>query len=196
MPITILKASNYKIMPWKNGNGVTTEIAVYPPDASMDDFGWRVSMASVTEDGAFSQFTGIDRVLTMLDGVGMTLTVEDLPKITLSIKDQPFAFPADSPCMSTLKDGPITDFNVMTRRGHYKASVYLRGRYQGQNFTPDVRMTFAAHGALSGTLNGQGFDLELRDTLLIDKSGDNTNEQNLTITTQASWLDVHIISSL
>ena len=30
-------------MPWKNGGGETTEIAVSPPGAGLDDFDWRVA---------------------------------------------------------------------------------------------------------------------------------------------------------
>ncbi|MGI2035464.1 HutD family protein [Rhizobium panacihumi] len=40
-------------MPWKSGKEETTEIAVFPPDASIDDFDWRISMATVAPDDPF-----------------------------------------------------------------------------------------------------------------------------------------------
>lgn len=41
----ILRASDHKRMPWKNGKGETVEIAVFPEGASVDTFDWRISMA-------------------------------------------------------------------------------------------------------------------------------------------------------
>ena len=52
----ILRANQYRCMPWKNGAGVTREVAAWPPEARLDDFGWRVSMARVERDGPFSTF--------------------------------------------------------------------------------------------------------------------------------------------
>ncbi|MDP1908248.1 MAG: HutD family protein, partial [Hyphomicrobium sp.] len=41
----ILRAKDYRRMPWKNGGGETTEIAISPEGAALDSFDWRVSMA-------------------------------------------------------------------------------------------------------------------------------------------------------
>ncbi len=49
----ILRASDHRVMPWKNGGGSTTEIAVFPIDSGLDAFDWRVSMATVAADGPF-----------------------------------------------------------------------------------------------------------------------------------------------
>ena len=66
----VLRAENYRRMPWKNGGGETTEIAVFPAGAGLDDFDWRVSMARVESSGPFSVFPGIDRTLAILEGEG------------------------------------------------------------------------------------------------------------------------------
>jgi environmental stress-induced protein Ves len=36
-------------LPWKNGGGSTTEIAIAPPDAGFDDFDWRISLATIAK---------------------------------------------------------------------------------------------------------------------------------------------------
>ena len=113
----ILRAGEHKVMPWKNGLGSTTEIAIYPKGASLDDFDWRVSMASVANDGPFSSFAGIDRTLSILDGEGMVLAVAGREPVTLKRASDPYAFPADAETSATLLKGPITDLNVMSRRG-------------------------------------------------------------------------------
>jgi environmental stress-induced protein Ves len=66
--VKVVCASECRTTAWKNGGGSTTEIAVAPMGASLDDFDWRVSMARVASDGPFSEFAGIDRTLDILKG--------------------------------------------------------------------------------------------------------------------------------
>ncbi|WP_313061205.1 HutD/Ves family protein, partial [Agrobacterium cavarae] len=121
-----LRASEYKRMPWKNGKGETVEIAVFPPGASIDAFEWRISMASVANDGAFSLFPEIDRTLSILSGHGMSLTIGAAAPVLLTIESDPLRFAADVHVDATLVDGAITDLNVMTRRGRFAHSVERR----------------------------------------------------------------------
>ena len=93
----ILRSPDHRRMPWKNGRGETTEIAVHPAGASIDDFGWRVSMAGVAEDGDFSLFPGIDRTLAVLTGAGIELQVQGQGLHRLTPATAPLAFPADVP---------------------------------------------------------------------------------------------------
>lgn len=123
MGLIHLKAGNHRVMPWKNGLGSTTEIAVFPPDAGVEDFGWRVSAADVAANGPFSAFPGIDRTLSILDGEGLTLFVGEAEGRVLRPDTPPFAFPADVPTAADLLEGPITDLNVMTRRGAWRHAV-------------------------------------------------------------------------
>ncbi len=104
-------------MPWKNGGGTTTEIIVSPEGSGLDDFEWRVSMARVEGSGPFSSFAGIDRTLAVLSGDGMALSIEGVGEKPLTPETAPLAFPADAPTTARLTSGPITDLNVMTRRG-------------------------------------------------------------------------------
>jgi uncharacterized protein len=119
----ILRAADYRRMPWKNGGGETTEIAVWPEDSGLDDFGWRVSMARVERDGPFSAFPGVDRTLSILEGEGLRLAIAGSPAIELDGVTVPYSFPADQLTDSTLMGGPVTDLNVMTRRGRFKHTV-------------------------------------------------------------------------
>ena len=80
----VLRAENYRRMPWKNGGGETVEIAVSPEGAGLGDFDWRVSMARVEADGLFSVFPGVDRTLSILEGEGMVLDIEGREPVTLT----------------------------------------------------------------------------------------------------------------
>jgi environmental stress-induced protein Ves len=113
----IVRAADCRVMPWKNGGGTTTEIAVHPEGAGLGDFLWRVSMASVESEGPFSAFPGIDRTLTILGGEGIRLSVDGQEAVVLTPGSPPFAFAGDVPASATLIGGPVRDLNVMTRRG-------------------------------------------------------------------------------
>lgn len=117
--LQVLRSADYRRMPWKNGGGVTAEIAVVPTGAGLDDFRWRVSMAHIAQSGPFSSFPGIDRTLTVLDGEGVELEVPDIDRRrreVLTPRSAPFSFRADEPAHARLLTGGVTDLNVMTRR--------------------------------------------------------------------------------
>ena len=117
-------------MPWKNGGGVTHEIAADPPGASLDDFAWRISMAEVAADGPFSRFEGIDRTLCLLDGAGIVLVSPDWAA-TIDLAATPFAFAGEAAVDGRLIDGPILDLNVMSRRDaarHHVTRMMVAGR--------------------------------------------------------------------
>lgn len=110
--------------PWKNGAGLTREIAVHPPNAEMTNFDWRISVAEVDRDAPFSAFPGVDRCIVLLEGAGMRLLPGDGgPGWTLARPYEPLQFPGDVALRGELLDGPCRDFNVMTRRGAWHAEV-------------------------------------------------------------------------
>ena len=112
----LLRAATYPVMPWKNGGGTTREVAVFPHGASMEDFDWRISMATVAQDGAFSCLPDIERTLFLLEGAGMVLKFDEHSPVELRPVDVIEHFAADTKVFARLLDGPITDLNIMTRR--------------------------------------------------------------------------------
>ena len=115
----IVRANECRSTPWKNGGGATTEIAVEPPGASLDNFDWRVSMARVASDGPFSEFAGIDRTLAVVSGSGLALTIGDAAAVVVDQNSNPIRFAGDTPTSARLLAGEIVDLNVMTRRGRF-----------------------------------------------------------------------------
>ena len=110
--------------PWKNGAGLTREIAVAPRGAGHAGFDWRVSLAEVASNAAFSAFPGIDRCITLLRGAGMRLaSVDGSVDHRLDQPLVPFRFSGDLALNATLLAGACSDFNVMTRRGAWRAEV-------------------------------------------------------------------------
>jgi len=112
--------------PWKNGAGLTREIAF--GGASAADFDWRLSIAEVARDAPFSAFPGVDRCITLLHGAGMRLRSNDgRVDHALTTPLSPFRFPGDVALDATLVAGACSDFNVMTRRGRFRSQVDVHG---------------------------------------------------------------------
>jgi environmental stress-induced protein Ves len=80
-------------------------------------------MATVGSDGPFSAFEGVDRTLSILSGTGISLAIGKSDPVMLGPGSEPFSFPADTTATARLIDGPITDFNVMTRRRDWRHTV-------------------------------------------------------------------------
>jgi environmental stress-induced protein Ves len=171
--VTRLRATGYRRVPWKNGGGETMEIAVWPAGAGMDDFDWRLSMALVARDGAFSVFAGVDRTLCILDGGGVELRVDDAPARRLTAASEPFAFSGDVPAYSTLRDGPVTDFNVMTRRARWRHAVQRVSVPAGdvRDIGADVQVVFCGSGTISILVDDAVEPLAARDTILLPAPG-------------------------
>lgn len=166
----VLHAANYRRMIWKNGGGETAEIAVFPEGAGLDDFGWRVSMATVASDGPFSAFADVDRTLSVLEGDGIALAIEGRGGVRLTTASPPYGFGADAATSGRLIGGTIVDLNVMTRRGRFEHRVLLhdidgQGRLVAR---ADQAMLFCAGDSLR--VEGEGFrvDLGLYDALMLE----------------------------
>lgn len=110
-------------MPWKNGQGETVEIARSPDGGGLDDFDWRVSVAPVVADGAFSMFPGIERTIAVIEGSGMALNVAGL---SVALRPGvPFTYDGGLAVHGRLIDGPVRDINVMVRRGRCTGEMIL-----------------------------------------------------------------------
>lgn len=165
-----LSARDYPVTPWKNGGGTTRQILISPPDATLDDFDYRISMASVASDGPFSHFAGVDRQLLLLDGNGLLLVRGDGSHSQLDVHSNPLAFAGEEPILSQLQDGPVSDFNVMTRRNRYRQqveSVELDGVRQLQSSDEVLLVMLAAGNALEvHREDGRSCVLQPQDALL------------------------------
>ncbi len=96
---------------WRNGGGITHEIATWPTDG---DWRWRVSVARIDRDGPFSAFEGVQRWFAVLEGEGVELNWRDSQR-RLGVHDDPHAFAGAPACDARLLGGPTLDFNLMAR---------------------------------------------------------------------------------
>jgi hypothetical protein len=131
--------------PWKNGSGLTRTIALSPPDADLENFDWRISVAEVASSSDFSRFPGFDRTILLLDGAGMILEIAGRA-ISLTTPFEPHTFSGDDAVRVQLVNGPTRDFNVMTRRGRAHAEVHVWQSEFHSQITADTAVFFCARG--------------------------------------------------
>lgn len=167
MAILIAYAS-LVVAPWKNGGGSTRELAVSPPGAQLDNFDWRISVAAITADGAFSVFPGIDRSLLLLEGESVRLTLNGARTVLLDAANPMLWFPGEAQVDARV-NGATLDFNVMTRRS--------RCRHQLETLAAPCRLArrgtstllfVAGDGPLLARGGQQAFTLGRHDALLLD----------------------------
>ena len=107
----VLSSSQYLRKPWKNGQGTTQEILVWPP--SSDSFIWRLSLADLKESGAFSLYPEYNRILVVIEvapiGLDQSGSHYELPLMT------PLAFDGGTPTYAHVKE-PGRDFNLILRK--------------------------------------------------------------------------------
>ncbi|MFI6983757.1 HutD family protein [Embleya sp. NPDC050154] len=108
---------------WRNGGGDTREIATQAA-ADPADFDWRASIATISADGPFSAFPGVDRTITLLAGGGVRLVGDDGLDHRLDRTGEPFAFSGESAVRATVLGAGTRVLNIMTRRGRWAARVH------------------------------------------------------------------------
>jgi environmental stress-induced protein Ves len=74
--LSVLRQSNYITMAWKSGTGRTAQLAIAPAGATLADFDYRLSCATMEQDNTFSTFPGYERALVLTRGCDISLRHE------------------------------------------------------------------------------------------------------------------------
>lgn len=158
MRARVLRHADYRRMRWKNGGGWTTELAAHPePNADANvPFDWRVSIAEIESDGAFSAFPGCDRHIALLEGIGMELRFDGAESVRLEQRLRFVPFAGETRTFGKLLAGPVRDINVIARRDAYRAEVLHRPLVGPMVFFPDDATWFVYLAAGSATVKAGG----------------------------------------
>ncbi|MDR7067768.1 environmental stress-induced protein Ves [Pseudoxanthomonas japonensis] len=119
----LIPANEYRRERWKNGLGWTREIVRVPDSDAWD---WRLSIAEIERDAAFSSFPGIDRELVLLRGNGLRLVFGDGRAVELMPPHDRLRFAGEEVVTGELVDGMTHDFNLMWRRGRVRTELLHR----------------------------------------------------------------------
>lgn len=191
-----IRYADLKPAPWKNGGGVTREIAIGPEGAGVGgEFLWRLSIAEVATSGPFSVFPGIDRTLTVLDGAGIKLDFAEGDDLVIDVKWRPASFDGGRACEGRLIGGPITDFNVMTRRpgvAHRVRFVKLSGETLTESLENEVTALLLLSGEVVVESGAVRTALAPLDTLLIEHAVGEAGNWRIVCADEAAALLVEI----
>jgi environmental stress-induced protein Ves len=178
MSAQVLRAADYRRMRWKNGGGWTTELAARAGDGG--DFDWRISIAEIESDGAFSNFPGCDRYIALLDGPGMELQFDVAEPVRLDQRLRFVRFAGEAKAFGRLLGGAVRDFNVIVRRDAVRAEVLHRPLVGPMVFLPEAATTWFVYliGGQAGLKDVAGMQIEAGESLLL-QPGDTTRTRVL-----------------
>lgn len=165
---TLIAYAGLLAAPWKNGGGSTRTLAVSPRGAPLDNFDWRISVAAITADGAFSLFPGIDRSLVLVEGDSVRLTLDGARTVLLDTANPMLWFPGEAQVAAAVS-GPTLDFNVMTRRNRCRHQLEpITAPCQLARRSTTTLLFVAGDGPVLARGGQQAFTLQRHDALLLD----------------------------
>jgi environmental stress-induced protein Ves len=155
-----LSPADYRLVPWKNGGGFTTDIAVSGPEP----YAWRASRATVAKPGPFSDFSGYDRILLLVKGSGCRLQFTER-LVELSTQLDRVDFRGEDSVDCALIDGACEDFNWVVRRDDFEALV--------QVLTPGTAGEGTVHYAIGPAqvrVDGEIIELSIEESVVSEQS--------------------------
>ncbi len=163
--LKIIRSSDLVEGRWRNGQGVSWEIASFKEEGAAD-FSWRFAKARIDNDVPFSIYPGMDRIFMMISGEGMDLEFEGGTVLPVHEKFVPHEFSCDVPLTCKLRGGPSLDLNLFTARGQWRADcvvVVIDGKLQF-NFQNQITIIYA----LEGSCTVAGRALATGDSLIVE----------------------------
>jgi environmental stress-induced protein Ves len=144
MTWNLIRLSEAPASPWRNGGGVTHELAAGP---ARDDWTWRISVAEVAADGPFSDFPGVQRWFAVLRGAGVRLAIDGQVHEVVAAS-APLEFDGAAQVDSSLLAGPTHDLNLMVQRA--RATGRMTRTTGTQRFTPAADGVLAVYALDAG----------------------------------------------
>jgi environmental stress-induced protein Ves len=151
--ITRIDPQSYRHTPWKNGGGVTVDIAdAYEPGATPGSWSgmlWRLGRTRIVTPGPFSDLSGFDRILTVIGGRGLTLRIECGETLDVREPFRPVRFRGEDKIMSGLEAGPVAVLNLIADRQHTIDVAILRGG-EMRALSAAINMVYAIEDSVVG----------------------------------------------
>lgn len=117
--IVPLDPAGYRRTPWKNGGGVTIDIADAWREGgtpgAWEGMVWRFGRTAITAPGPFSDLSGFDRILIVVAGRGLVLAAPDR-EIDVRGSFAPVRFAGETRILSRLEAGPVEVVNLIGDR--------------------------------------------------------------------------------
>lgn len=189
MALQLIFPNQWQTQAWKNGGGITHQLARSDDHAGMR---WRVSIAEVASDGPFSRFEQTDRIIMLLQGEGFCLHGAAEHTVVLDKALVPFAFVGETAIDCTLIDGPVRDFNLMTRRSDVTANLQVLSVTDPLSLRlTQESLLYLASGQLQVSFKEQSYQLEAEQSLLCTDEAGELQIKADAESCQLVWICIH-----
>lgn len=169
--LTPLDPALYRHMPWKNGGGVTIDIAVsmLPGFAPGDWEGivWRFSRTAIVTPGPFSDLSGFDRRLMLVSGRGLVLEAP-AGEIDVRRPHQPVRFAGEAEIVSRLETGPVEVVNLIGDRSRVSIDLACMSGAAAIACPAGIHIVYAATSSCDLAVNGIASQINAGHALRID----------------------------
>lgn len=189
MDITRLDPAAYRRTPWKNGGGITIDIAdAYAPGAAAGGWSgmlWRLGRTQIVEPGPFSDLSGYDRILTVIGGRGLVLEIAGGTALDVREPFRPVRFTGEDRITSRLEAGPVAVLNLMSDRKHAIDVTVLSGQ-DTRALDAAINIVYAIeHSEI--VVGGRLLALKVDEALRSDKGGELTMRSGRVALASISW---------
>lgn len=171
MTVVRLPASGFRRTPWKNGGGVTVDIAdAYRAGAEPGSWAgmvWRFGRTTIDRPGPFSDLAGYDRILTVVAGRGLVLRSGDGAALDMRAPCRPVAFPGELALASELEEGPVEVVNLIGDRAAVAIAVDVLARPGPVRLAAGEVVLYAPAGAAAVALGAEELAIPAGDALRV-----------------------------
>jgi environmental stress-induced protein Ves len=122
--MSLIRQSTLPVTPWRNGAGRKADIV-----AGED---WLIGYAFLDADAPFSDYSGFDRTITLIQGRGFVLAGADGTELRVATPFLPTGFDGGWPATCRLLEGPCLVLNAISARARWRhdVAVYAAGSPQ------------------------------------------------------------------
>jgi uncharacterized protein len=138
--VTPLDPERYLRTPWKNGGGITVDIA-FEGDV------WRFSRTPITAAGPFSDYSGFDRLQVLVAGSGLVLQTPS-GEIDVRRPFRPVRFAGETPIVSRLEAGPVEVVNLLGDRSKVRINLTVLEAGRSQHLGAGIHIAYCPGGAI------------------------------------------------
>jgi environmental stress-induced protein Ves len=167
MTITRLDPTRYVTTPWKNGGGVTVDIAVV---ADKEGDLWRFGRTPIVASGPFSDYSGFDRVQVLVAGSGLVLKTPD-GEIDVREPFRPVRFTGETPIVSRLESGPVEVVNLIGHRAKVRIDIRVLEAGRDLILGSGTHIAYAPGETAAIDVQGTHYDLATDHGLRIERDG-------------------------
>jgi environmental stress-induced protein Ves len=162
-------------MPWKNGGGVTIDIAVtmlpgFAP-GSWEGIVWRFSRTAIVTPGAFSDLSGYDRELALVSGEGLVLGTP-VGEIDVRQPFRPVRFAGETSVVSRLEAGPVEVVNLIGDRSRVSIGLSCLAGDATNACPAGVHIVYAAASSCGLMIDDKACEIAAGHAMRID-AGEN-----------------------